>query len=410
MTAAADATETHELAHVQTQDLKDAAGRTYISNPQLWTLFKADGLSDGARLTLLALRFYAWNESNPFPSQATLAEFRGISDRAIRSHVKELIAGGFVEIAGGGNGRPIVYRLLDPSDDDTREFIRQYRPRTHEALQRVADPGSPEPDPGTSAPTPRNETSGEEGTTEESNSKNPPPPREGITSAEVPPAPAPEPDGGVVGAVDCAALNVLAAYGVAEHNARKVLAEQQPTLREVKATVAGCRIRDLGPGAVVNALRAGMYRDPVLPEQSPPPPPDPETLRLHRQRQIETLAVTAATLTDPDERALWFYCSPERPPAHLFDEVQEREAEIRGGTPPERLDAPSDDRLDAMTKQRAARERMERRRAAGNTDERPAVPAPAPAETIDVPEDLIAAGVAVGLDAERIRAVVQAHG
>lgn len=79
------------------------------------------------------------------------------------------------------------------------------------------------------------------------------------------------PDGD--GAPDAEIVTLLRAAGVRAHSARK-LADGSHSLGEVRAAIAGCIERELGAGAVVNALRRGWYADaepPPLPLPLPPP-------------------------------------------------------------------------------------------------------------------------------------------
>jgi len=79
------------------------------------------------------------------------------------------------------------------------------------------------------------------------------------------------PDGDGTGAVDAEIVTLLRAAGVRAHTARK-LADGSHSLGEVRAAIAGCIERELGGGAVVNALRRGWYAD-AEPLPLPLPPP-----------------------------------------------------------------------------------------------------------------------------------------
>ncbi len=79
------------------------------------------------------------------------------------------------------------------------------------------------------------------------------------------------PDGDGTGAVDAEIVTLLRAAGVRVHTARK-LADGSHSLGEVRAAIAGCIERELGAGAVVNALRRGWYSDAEPPPLPLPPP------------------------------------------------------------------------------------------------------------------------------------------
>jgi len=68
-------------------------------------------LSPGAKITYAMLLRYAWQEDRSFPGQGRLAKDIGAGERSIRTYLKELEAGGLVEIHQRGLGRSNLYIL-----------------------------------------------------------------------------------------------------------------------------------------------------------------------------------------------------------------------------------------------------------------------------------------------------------
>jgi hypothetical protein len=82
-------------------------GFTQVPN---FILTKQD-LSVGAKLSYAMLLKYAWDNDACFPGQATLANDMGAAERSIRTYLKELEAGGLLEIVQRGLGKTNLYRL-----------------------------------------------------------------------------------------------------------------------------------------------------------------------------------------------------------------------------------------------------------------------------------------------------------
>jgi hypothetical protein len=68
-------------------------------------------LSVGAKLAYAMLLKYAWNNDACFPGQVKLAEDMGAGERSVRDYLKELEAGGLLEITQRGLGKTNLYRL-----------------------------------------------------------------------------------------------------------------------------------------------------------------------------------------------------------------------------------------------------------------------------------------------------------
>jgi hypothetical protein len=69
-------------------------------------------LSDGAKLTYALILSYAWGKSVVWPSQSTMAERRGISDRTIRRHLNELEDNKYIKIEQRGLNETNMCHLL----------------------------------------------------------------------------------------------------------------------------------------------------------------------------------------------------------------------------------------------------------------------------------------------------------
>jgi hypothetical protein len=82
-------------------------GFTQVPN---FILTKRD-LSVGAKLAYAMLLKYAWNNDACFPGQLKLAEDMGAGERSVRDYLKELQAGGLLEITQRGLGKTNLYRL-----------------------------------------------------------------------------------------------------------------------------------------------------------------------------------------------------------------------------------------------------------------------------------------------------------
>lgn len=68
-------------------------------------------LSGSAKLAFSMLLSYAWQNDYCFPGQETLAGDLGVTDRSIRSHLKELEAQGLLTIRRRGQGKTNIYEL-----------------------------------------------------------------------------------------------------------------------------------------------------------------------------------------------------------------------------------------------------------------------------------------------------------
>jgi len=87
---------------------KKRSGFTQIPN----SLIKDKDLSIQARFLYIDLLSYAWENDFAFPSQKTLSEDIGLSERRIRDLLKELEKRGYISIHRFGFNSPNTYKLL----------------------------------------------------------------------------------------------------------------------------------------------------------------------------------------------------------------------------------------------------------------------------------------------------------
>jgi hypothetical protein len=85
----------------------DAAGFTLLSNLVLLDT----ALTDGAKVTYLVLLHHARQAGSCFPGQERLSVERGVTERSVRSHLKELVERGLITIERRGQARTNLYWL-----------------------------------------------------------------------------------------------------------------------------------------------------------------------------------------------------------------------------------------------------------------------------------------------------------
>jgi len=88
-------------------DPVSSGGFTQVPN----FILKSPDLSVGSKLTYAMLLSYAWHNDYCFPGQEKLAEDMGVSDRSVRSYLKELEQNRLLDIKQRGLGRPNEYKL-----------------------------------------------------------------------------------------------------------------------------------------------------------------------------------------------------------------------------------------------------------------------------------------------------------
>jgi hypothetical protein len=111
-----------DTRHVIIEDEALAAGFTQIPN----LVLRRSDLQPGAKLTYMVLLSYAWQQDHAYPGQDRLAVDMGVTERSVRTYLKELQESGLITIRRRGLGLTNVYilhRLARPeniSDQDRK--------------------------------------------------------------------------------------------------------------------------------------------------------------------------------------------------------------------------------------------------------------------------------------------------
>jgi DNA-binding transcriptional ArsR family regulator len=82
-------------------------GFTQVPN----AILRSAAITPAAKITYAMLLSYAWQNNFCFPGQERLAADIGVSDRSVRTYLKELEAAGLLRIKQQGQGRPNLYFL-----------------------------------------------------------------------------------------------------------------------------------------------------------------------------------------------------------------------------------------------------------------------------------------------------------
>ena len=88
-------------------DILSARGFSQVPNYVL----RSGELSPGAKLTYAMLISYAWQNDFCFPGQARLAKDIGVTDRSVRTYLKELQQKRYLNIKQQGLMKPNLYEL-----------------------------------------------------------------------------------------------------------------------------------------------------------------------------------------------------------------------------------------------------------------------------------------------------------
>ena len=83
------------------------SGFTQVPN----AILRSAMLTPAAKMTYAMLLSYAWDNDFCFPGQERLAADIGVSDRSVRSYLKELETKGLLSIKQQGQGRTNLYYL-----------------------------------------------------------------------------------------------------------------------------------------------------------------------------------------------------------------------------------------------------------------------------------------------------------
>lgn len=88
-------------------DALTVSGFTQVPN----AILKSKKISPAAKLTYAMLLSYAWQNDYCFPGQTRLASDIGVTDRSVRTYLKELEEKGLLKIKQQGQGKPNMYYL-----------------------------------------------------------------------------------------------------------------------------------------------------------------------------------------------------------------------------------------------------------------------------------------------------------
>lgn len=88
-------------------DALTVSGFTQVPN----AILKSKQITPAAKLTYAMLLSYAWQNDYCFPGQTRLASDIGVTDRSVRTYLKELEEKGLLTIKQQGQGRPNMYYL-----------------------------------------------------------------------------------------------------------------------------------------------------------------------------------------------------------------------------------------------------------------------------------------------------------
>lgn len=88
-------------------DAFSVSGFTQVPN----AILRSPDLTPAAKMTYAMLLSYAWQNDYCFPGQERLAGDIGVSDRSVRTYLKELEEKGLLSIRQQGQGKPNLYTL-----------------------------------------------------------------------------------------------------------------------------------------------------------------------------------------------------------------------------------------------------------------------------------------------------------
>ncbi len=100
-------------------------GFTQIPN----SILRRSDISPGAKLTYVVLLSYAWQEGSCFPGQERMAEDMGVTDRSVRTYLRELEGVGLLITKQRGLGKTNLY------------FLPKYRPENISGQERKSASG-----------------------------------------------------------------------------------------------------------------------------------------------------------------------------------------------------------------------------------------------------------------------------
>ncbi|MBV9858879.1 MAG: helix-turn-helix domain-containing protein [Alphaproteobacteria bacterium] len=90
-----------------TSDPVARGGFTQVPN----FILRDPNISLGAKVAYSMFLHFAWNNDSCFPGQDRLAQHMGMSVSRVNEFIKELEAGGLIEITRRGQGRTNLYKI-----------------------------------------------------------------------------------------------------------------------------------------------------------------------------------------------------------------------------------------------------------------------------------------------------------
>lgn len=108
----------------QYRDAERAAGFTTVSNVLARHVLR---VSDGALVTYLAIKSFAGEKPEAFAGQKTLAEVRGISEQAVRKHLRELEGASLISTKRRGQGRTAILVVENIPADACQSYLKRWR-------------------------------------------------------------------------------------------------------------------------------------------------------------------------------------------------------------------------------------------------------------------------------------------
>ena len=119
-------------------------------------IFESVSLGPTERLIMLALADHADDEGRCYPSVARIAQRTGLSERAVQTNVRSLIAAGYINVTiGGGKGHSNLYFISANPAADAPQTPQQMHPAADAPRSRCApNPAADAPNPAADAPEP----------------------------------------------------------------------------------------------------------------------------------------------------------------------------------------------------------------------------------------------------------------
>jgi hypothetical protein len=106
-TRTSDLSDGEERTQIVIEDAVLRGGFTQIPN----VVLQRSDIGPGAKLTYVALLFFAWQGDRCFPGQDSLALVAGVSVRSIKIHLQQLDECGLIAVRRRGHTKTNVYTL-----------------------------------------------------------------------------------------------------------------------------------------------------------------------------------------------------------------------------------------------------------------------------------------------------------